>query len=54
MVPGKPVAYNYGLVSVNYWLLYGIVAYFFRLLGVPGCYAWYFVSIIFVLRLTGA
>ena len=30
------MAYNYGLLSVNYGLLYGIVAWFFGLLGVPG------------------
>ena len=32
-LPGKPVAYNYGLLSVNYGLLRGIVAHYF---GVPG------------------
>ena len=36
LIPGKPVAYNYGLFSVNYGLLWGIVAYYFGLLGVPG------------------
>ena len=35
-VPGKPVAHSYGLLSVNYGLLYGIVACYFGLLGVPG------------------
>ena len=35
-LPGKPVAYNYGLLSINYGLLWGIVASFFGLLGVPG------------------
>ena len=35
-LPGKPVAYNNELLSVNYGLLYGIVACFFGLLGVPG------------------
>ena len=35
-VPGKPVAHKYGLLSINYWLLWGIVADYFRLLGVPG------------------
>ena len=34
-VPGKPVAYNNGLLSINYGLLWGIVACNFRLLGVP-------------------
>ena len=34
--PGKPVACNNGLLSINYGLLYGIVACYFRLLGVPG------------------
>ena len=33
--PGKPVACNYGLLSVNYGLLWSIVAYFLGLLGVP-------------------
>ena len=27
-LPGKPVAYNYELLSVNYGLLWGIVACF--------------------------
>ena len=30
------MANNYGLLSVNYGLLWGIVAYYFGLLGVPG------------------
>ena len=38
-VPGKPVAYNDGLLSVNCGLLWDIVAYFFGLLGVPGSYS---------------
>ena len=39
-LPGKPVAYNYGLLSINYGLLYGIVACYFKLLGVPGMSTW--------------
>ena len=35
-VPGKPVAYYSGLHSVNYGLLWSIVACYFGLLGVPG------------------
>ena len=35
-IPGKPVAYNYGLLSVDYGLLWGIVAYHFELLSFPG------------------
>ena len=35
-LPGKPAAYNNGLLSINYGLLWGIVAYCFRLLGFPG------------------
>ena len=35
-LPGKPVAYNYGLLAVSYGLLLGIVVYCFRLLGFPG------------------
>ena len=35
-LPGKPVADNYGLLWLIYGLLYGIVAFYFRLLGVPG------------------
>ena len=35
-VPGKPVACNYGLLSMNYGLPSGIVAYYFGLLGFPG------------------
>ena len=35
-MPGQPVAYNYGLLWLIYGLLYGIVACYFRLLGVPG------------------
>ena len=30
------MAYNSGLLSMNYGLLWGIVAYFVGLLGVPG------------------
>ena len=30
------MAYNYGLLSVNYGLLWRIVAYYFGLLGVQG------------------
>ena len=39
-MPGKPVAYNYGLLWLIYGLLWGILAHYFRLLGVPGeaCY----------------
>ena len=38
-LPGKPVAYNYGLLWLIYGLLYGIVtASCFRLLGFPGLY----------------
>ena len=33
---GKPVAYNFGLLSVNCGLLWGIVAYYLGLLGAPG------------------
>ena len=33
---GKPVASNYGLLSVNGGLLWGLVACYFGLLGVPG------------------
>ena len=32
------MAYNYGLRSINYGLLWGIVASDFGLLGVPGRY----------------
>ena len=35
MLPGKPVAYNYGLLWLIYGLLWGIVANCFWLLGVP-------------------
>ena len=35
-VPGKPVAYNDGLLSMNYGLFWGIVACYFGLLGFPG------------------
>ena len=35
-IPGKPVAHNDGLRWLYYELLWGIVAYYFRLLGVPG------------------
>ena len=37
-VPGKPVAYNSGLLSMDYGLLWGIVASYFGLLGLPGAY----------------
>ena len=30
------MAYNYGPLWIYYGLLYGIVAYYFGLLGVPG------------------
>ena len=30
------MAYNYGLLSVYYGLLWGIVAHYFGLLGAPG------------------
>ena len=36
MIPGKPVAYNCGLLWLTYGLLYDIVACDFGLLGVPG------------------
>ena len=39
-IPGKPVACNHGLLSVNYGLLWGIVASYFGLLGVPGIVAY--------------
>ena len=35
-LPGKPVAWNFGLLWIYYGLLYGIVACSFGLLGVPG------------------
>ena len=35
-LPGKPVADNYGLLWLIYELLWDIVAFYFRLLGVPG------------------
>ena len=35
-IPGKPVAHNSGLLWIYYGLLWCIVAYYFRLLGVPG------------------
>ena len=35
-LPGKPVAHNYELLSINNGLLWSIVASFFGLLGVPG------------------
>ena len=35
-MPGKPQAYNYGLLWLIYGLLYAIVAHFIGLLGVPG------------------
>ena len=34
-IPGKPVAHNNELLSFNYGLLYGILAHYFGLLGVP-------------------
>ena len=37
------MAYNYGLLSLNYGILRSIVAYFFGLLGIPGrshSFAW--------------
>ena len=37
-LPGEPVACSYGLLSVNYGLLWGIVACCFGLLGCPGMY----------------
>ena len=39
-IPGKPVAYYYGLLWLIYGLLWGIVACYFGLLGVPGKYLW--------------
>ena len=35
-LPGKPVAYNYGLLRLNSGLLWGMVAHDFWLLGFPG------------------
>ena len=35
LVPGKPVAYNSGLLWLLYGLLLGLVACCFGLLGVP-------------------
>ena len=35
-LPGKPVAYNWGLLCQIYGLLWGIVACYFGLLGFPG------------------
>ena len=35
-LPGKPVAYDNGLLCMYCGLLWGIVACYFRLLGVPG------------------
>ena len=35
ILPAKPVAYDYGLLSIQYGLLSGMVAYHFRLLGFP-------------------
>ena len=40
-VPGKPVAYNYGLLWLIYGLLWGVVACCFRLLGFPSAFAVY-------------
>ena len=37
-IPVQPVAHNYGLLSVNNELLWGIVAYYFGPLGVPGTF----------------
>ena len=34
--PGEPVAHNSGLLSTSNGLLWGIVAYYFQLLGCPG------------------
>ena len=36
MLPGQPVAHNLGLLCLNSWLLWGMVAYDFGLLGSPG------------------
>ena len=38
ILPGKPVACNYGLLSVNSGLLGGIVACDLKLLGFPGAF----------------
>ena len=35
-LPGEPVAYNYGLLSMAYGLRWGIVAHCFRLPGFQG------------------
>ena len=35
-IPGKPVGYHFGLLSINYGLLWGLVVCCFRLLGFPG------------------
>ena len=35
-LPGKPVACNYGLLSINHGLLWGMVANYFGLLGFSG------------------
>ena len=40
LVPGKPVAHNYKLRSMDYGLLWGIVAHDFGLLGFPGIWVW--------------
>ena len=40
-LPGKPGAYNYGLLSVNSGLLWGIVACYFGLLGFPGFFGFF-------------
>ena len=37
-LPGKPAAHNYQLRSINFRLLWGIVACHFKLLGCPGIY----------------
>ena len=34
IIPVKPVAYNHGRVSMNYGLLYGIMAFILGYLGV--------------------
>ena len=35
-LPGKPVAHNHGLLSMDYGLLWAIVVHDFELLGFPG------------------
>ena len=34
-LPGRSVAHNFALLSVDFWLLWGIVACHFGLLGCP-------------------